>query len=72
MTGAAELRIAGRPGVFLAETCRVEGAVVHVRGRWRYRVGANHADFRYGELVSYSWPLGRCREIRWAEPERAS
>ncbi len=65
MSGPAEVLFADRPAVFVADDCRVDGRVIHARGRWRFRVGPNHADFRYSEPRSYTWPVGRCSEIRW-------
>lgn len=65
MTGAAEVRLSGRNGVFCADVCRVDGLAVFASGRWRYRLGANNAAERYGERRSYTWHLSRCDEIRW-------
>lgn len=69
MTGAAEVLLAGRPGVFVAHACRIDGGAVFARGRWRYRTGANYADVRYSDDRTYTWPLSRCDEIRWAGGE---
>lgn len=66
MSGAAEIRLTDRPGVFLADTCTVENGVIHAHGRWRYRVGANHVELRYSGAGAYSWPVRRCAEVRWA------
>lgn len=67
MTGSAVVIVADRHGVFVAETCRVDGAMVHVHGRWRTRTGQNDHEFRYSDFASYSFPAGRCMEIRWTE-----
>ncbi len=65
MTGRAELRIAGRRGVFIAEQCEVTCPWVHVTGRWRWRAGEDERE--YGRLESRSWPSRQVRSIRWAE-----
>ena len=64
---AAEVRLAGQSGVFIAEACRIDGLAVHAQGRWRHRVGANYAEVRYGDRRAYTWPLSRVAEIRWIE-----
>lgn len=65
MTGSAEVRIAGRVGLFVADVATVDGLWLHAEGRFRTRVGANHGEFRWGELAAYSWPVGEVVEIRW-------
>ena len=67
MTGSAIVLIADRPGAFIADTCRVDGAMVHVHGRWRWRKGPNDQELRYSDFASYSFPASRCTEIRWTE-----
>ena len=70
MTGPApaELRIAGRPGVFVAEECTIDGGVVTASGRWRERCGLHGAEFRWREHVVKTWPIGRLEEVRWLTP----
>jgi hypothetical protein len=67
MSGAAEIRVEGRPGVFVAAAARIDGGAVHAEGRWRRRVGPNNDELRFGEQRSYTWPLARCAEIRWQQ-----
>jgi len=62
---AAEIRVSGHGGVFVAETCCVEGGLVHAEGRWRERMGANYAKVRLSDRRRYSWPQRRLTEIRW-------
>lgn len=67
MTGAAEVRISGRGGLFIADTATVAGPWLHAEGRWRTRSGANHAELRYGDQAAYTWPASEVTEIRWQE-----
>lgn len=60
---AAEIRVAGR--VFVAETCSLEAGIVTATGRWRRRMGANHAELRYSPIETCSWPIRRVDRIRW-------
>lgn len=69
MTGPAELRVRGR-GVFIADECILERGAVTATGRWRRRMGANHADVRYGPLQTCSWPISRIEKILWLTPAR--
>jgi hypothetical protein len=72
MTGAAEIRVAGHPGeMFVADSCTVEGPWLHAEGRWRTRVGANHADLRWSDPTSYTWQSAAVLEIRWAQDATA-
>ena len=66
MSGAAEIRIGGRVGIFVADTCTVDGSWLHVEGRWRTRGGANNAELRWSEPAAYSWPVSEVVEVRWA------
>jgi len=65
MTGPADIRISGRPGVFEADQAEVTGEWLHAEGRWRRRVGGNHADHSYGQQMAYSWPSRSVEEVRW-------
>lgn len=67
MTGRAELRVTHHTGTFVATSCRVEAGWVHVEGRWRRRIGANHCELRYGPLIRRTWPHRTIVEIRWDE-----
>jgi hypothetical protein len=67
MTGPAEIRVTGHGQIFVADEAEVDGGWVHVEGRFRARVGANHQDVSWGPRATYSWPVGRVREIRWAQ-----
>lgn len=67
MSGSAEIRLVDRPGVFIADTCRLENGVIHACGRFRRRTGANHAVLSYGPEQRYSWPLHQTTEILWTE-----
>lgn len=66
MTGAAEIRVAGRHGMFVADACNVDGPWIHAEGRWRTRGGSNNTELRWGEPAAYSWPVAQVVEIRWA------
>jgi hypothetical protein len=62
----AEIRIADRRSeMFVADACRVTDGWIHAEGCWRTRVGANHADVRWSDLRSYSWPASAVHEVRW-------
>ena len=67
MTGPAEIRLVDHAGVFVAEACTLEAGVVHARGRFRRRTGANYADVQLGPERAYSWPLRQLLEILWME-----
>jgi len=69
MTGRAEIRLAGRGGVFVADGCEIAGPFVHATGRWRWRTGANCAELRYSEPITRTWPAHEVREIRWQNIE---
>lgn len=62
----AEIRVADRPGVFVADEARVDGVFVHATGRWRRRLGAGEA---WSGPRSYSWSAATVVQIRWAESE---
>jgi hypothetical protein len=64
---AAEIRLTGRGGVFVAHACRLseDGLWLHAEGRWRRRLGANHTELRFDEPRAYTWPAGIVLEIRW-------
>jgi len=44
MTRAAEVRVADRPGVLVADYAELDGEWWHVAGRWRTRGGANNGQ----------------------------
>ncbi|MGH2941331.1 MAG: hypothetical protein ACRDLN_00950 [Solirubrobacteraceae bacterium] len=69
VSGAAEIRIAGRGGVFVAHACRVseDGLWLHAEGCFRRRLGPNNTEFRFDAPRSYSWPTHAVVEIRWAQ-----
>ena len=67
MTGAAEVRISGRGGLFVADAATIDGPWLHVSGRWRTRAGANHSELRYSDEAAYTWPASEVAEIRWRE-----
>jgi hypothetical protein len=67
LTGAAEVRVHGHGQVFVADEAEVDGGWVHVVGRFRARVGANHQDVSWGPPATYSWPVSQVREIKWRE-----
>lgn len=67
MTGSAEIRLTDRPGIFVAEMCTLEHGVIHARGHFRRRTGANYADVQFGPEQRYSWPLRQCAEILWTD-----
>jgi len=48
----------------------VEAGVVTASGRWRRRMGANHAELRYGPVETCSWPICRVESIKWLTPAR--
>ena len=62
MTGRAEIRVVGRSGMFVAESCRIDGPWVHVEGRWRVRLAAG---IDWGASGCYTWPVAAVAEIRW-------
>lgn len=66
----AEVRIAGRRGVFIAERCEVTGPWVHVTGRWRTRKGGH--GFYWSEERSYTWPPRQVLSVRYVESEVAA
>lgn len=68
MSGAAEIRVAGRGEMFIADVCRIEGPWLHAEGRWRTKVGGNHTAIGWSEPKSYTWPVSTLVEIRW-QPE---
>ncbi len=61
----AEVLIHERKGVFVATACEIANGLITASGRWRYAVGANYAETRWGAGATYSWPRQRIREIRW-------
>ena len=70
--GRAEIRVAGHTGVLVADACTVDADVVTASGRWRWRLGANHAELRYSAASVYSWPIREVREIRWTDSKVAA
>ena len=61
----AHVLIQFKKGVFVATACEIANGLITASGRWRYAVGANYAETRWGVGGTYSWPRGRIREIRW-------
>lgn len=61
----AELRVRGDSRVLVAETCTLDGPLVHATGRWRRRVGADWSEVRWSDERSYTWPLGELQRVRW-------
>ncbi len=53
--------------VFVATACEIDDGIITASGRWRYSVGANYAETRWGAGGTYSWPRHRIHEIRWFE-----
>jgi len=68
--GAAEIRVAGRDAMFIADEVRIEPPFVHAAGRWRRRLASGDA---WSHPRSYTWNSRTVSEIRWAtETERAA
>ena len=68
--GAAEVRIRGQSGIFIATECTVAGGVVTAHGRWRHRTGANYAETTLGARETLTWPVRRVDRIKWLTPAR--
>ena len=68
MNGAAEIRVRGEAGIFVAETCAVIDGLVTATGRYRRLVGAGYAQERFGPRETLSWPVRRVDRIRWLSP----
>ena len=61
----AHVLIRSKGGVFVATACEIANGLITASGRWRYAVGANYAETRWGAAGTYSWPRHRIHEIRW-------
>jgi hypothetical protein len=67
----AHVFVSLRKGVFVATACEIVDGLTTASGRWRYAVGANYAETRWGAGGTYSWPRHRIHEVRWLEEDRS-
>jgi len=61
MTGEAEVRVAGHPGLFVG-TVTIDPPFIHGSGRWRRRLGVGES---WSQARAYSWSSNVVVEIRW-------
>ena len=62
MSGPAEVRLAGRDGMFIASDVHIQPAFITATGCWRRRLATGD---KFGELRTYTWSAREVREIRW-------
>ena len=65
MTGEAEVRVAGHPGLFVG-TITIDAPFVHGSGRWRKRLGVGES---WSQPRSYSWSTSVVLEVRWTSTD---
>ena len=61
MTGEAEVRVAGHPGLFVG-TVTIDPTRIHGSGRWRRRLGVGES---WSDPCAYSWASSLVLEVRW-------
>jgi len=65
---AAEVTLRGREGVFVADSCELDGSWVHLRGRLRRMVGAGFTEPRFYARQELTVPGREVVRIEWQEP----
>ena len=61
MTGEAEVRVTGHPGLFVG-TITIDPPFIHGSGRWRRRLAVGEG---WSQPRAYSWSSNVVVEIRW-------
>lgn len=69
MIRAAEVTLRNREGVFVADSCELDGSWVHLQGRVRRMTGANFAEARFHARQELTVPAREVIRIEWEQAQ---